>query len=308
MWCDVTNPFPNFNGANVEIWEWINNFISQFTGHVITYPCYSYVIANEKAIAVVVHYEMPLEVCQSRWHCLVELFRQLALRKENIARWNMTAEIILGLANERRRYIVMSPLFGWAHTKNNPWWRHQMETFSALLAICAGNSPVPGEFPAQRPVTRSFDVFFDLRLNKRLSKQSWGWWFETPSCPLWRHSNAMDWRDMTHHTAIAQQFPKGAGSSSLIVAKWRHMAPYNWINIDSGNGLLPGGIKPLHEPMMNFRYWVSVVYIGKQFHGESSEYPMFIHYRQKIWNIFYFCDFFLFVGYAGVSVHEIHSF
>ena len=67
------------------------------------------------------------------------------------------------------------------------WWRHQMETFSALLAICAGNSPVPGEFPAQRPVTRSFDVFFDLRLNKRLSKQSWCRWFETLSRPLWRH-------------------------------------------------------------------------------------------------------------------------
>ena len=69
------------------------------------------------------------------------------------------------------------------------WWRNQMETFSALLAICAGNSPVPGEFHAQRPVTRSFDVFFDLRLNKRLSKQWWGWWFETPSHPLWRHFN-----------------------------------------------------------------------------------------------------------------------
>ena len=40
-----------------------------------------------------------------------------------------------------------------------------METFSALLAICAGNSPVPGEFPTQRPVTRSFDVYFDLCLN-----------------------------------------------------------------------------------------------------------------------------------------------
>ena len=39
-----------------------------------------------------------------------------------------------------------------------------METFSALLAICAGNSPVSGEFPAQRPVTRSFDVFFDVRV------------------------------------------------------------------------------------------------------------------------------------------------
>ena len=69
------------------------------------------------------------------------------------------------------------------------WWRHEMETFSALLAICAGNSPVPGEFPAQRPVTRSFDVFFDLHLNKRLSKQSWGWWFETLSRPLWHHCN-----------------------------------------------------------------------------------------------------------------------
>ena len=69
------------------------------------------------------------------------------------------------------------------------WWRHQMETFSALLAICAGNSPFPGEFPAQRPVTRSFDVFFDLYPNKRLSKQWWGLWFETSSCPLWRHRN-----------------------------------------------------------------------------------------------------------------------
>ena len=51
-----------------------------------------------------------------------------------------------------------------------------METFSVLQAICAENSPVTGEFPAQRLVTRSFDVFFDLRLTKRLSKQWWGWW------------------------------------------------------------------------------------------------------------------------------------
>ena len=72
-----------------------------------------------------------------------------------------------------------------------PWWRHQMETFSALLAICTGNSPVPGEFPTQRPVTRSFDVYFDLRPNKWLSKQSWGWWFETLSCSLWRHRNVI---------------------------------------------------------------------------------------------------------------------
>ena len=69
------------------------------------------------------------------------------------------------------------------------WWRHQMETLSALLALCAGNSPITGEFPSQRPVTRNLDVFFDLRLNKRLSKQSWVWWFETPWRSLWRHWN-----------------------------------------------------------------------------------------------------------------------
>ena len=79
----------------------------------------------------------------------------------------------------------------WPWNRIIPWWRHQMETCSAVLAICAGNSPVPGEFPTQRPMTRSFDVYFDLRLNQRLCKQSWGWWFETLLCPLWRHSNAL---------------------------------------------------------------------------------------------------------------------
>ena len=53
----------------------------------------------------------------------------------------------------------------------------------------ARNSPVTGEFLSQRPVTRNFDVFFYLRLYKRLSKQSWGWWFETPSWSLWRRCN-----------------------------------------------------------------------------------------------------------------------
>ena len=74
-----------------------------------------------------------------------------------------------------------------------------METFSVLLAICAGNSPVPSEFPAQRPVGRSFDVFFDLRLNKRLSKQSWSWWFEMLSRPLWRQCNAVGARECNTH-------------------------------------------------------------------------------------------------------------
>ena len=46
-----------------------------------------------------------------------------------------------------------------------------------------------GEFTGKRPVTRGFDAFFDLHPNKRLSKQWWGWWFETLSSQLWRHCN-----------------------------------------------------------------------------------------------------------------------
>ena len=72
-------------------------------------------------------------------------------------------------------------------------WEHMMKpsngNISALLALRAENSPVTDEFPSQRPVTRSFNVFVDLHLNKRLGKQSRGWWFETPSRSLWRHSN-----------------------------------------------------------------------------------------------------------------------
>ena len=78
--------------------------------------------------------------------------------------------------------ILVNTLMAWTQkhfctdtTKSlNRWWCHQMETFSALLAICAGNSPVPGRFPAHRPVTQSFDVFSDMCLNKGLSKQKWG--------------------------------------------------------------------------------------------------------------------------------------
>ena len=74
-----------------------------------------------------------------------------------------------------------------------PWWHHQMETFSTLVAFCAGNSPVTDEFTSQKPVTWSFDVFFNLHLNKPLGKQSWGWWFETQSRSLRRHYNAAVW-------------------------------------------------------------------------------------------------------------------
>ena len=61
--------------------------------------------------------------------------------------------------------------------------------FSPLLALCVGNPPVIGGFPSLRPVTRSLDVYFDLRLNKQLGKRSRRRWFEKPSRLLWRHCN-----------------------------------------------------------------------------------------------------------------------
>ena len=66
--------------------------------------------------------------------------------------------------------LLTHPSNGWHGTYITQfftaWWRHQMDTFSAILALFAGNSQVTGEFSTQRPVTRSFDAFFDLRLNK----------------------------------------------------------------------------------------------------------------------------------------------
>ena len=75
-------------------------------------------------------------------------------------------------------------------------WRHQIETFSALLALCEGNPRVTGGFPSQNPVTRSLDVCFDLCLNKWLSKQSRRRWFETLSRSLSRYCNycSFPWR------------------------------------------------------------------------------------------------------------------
>ena len=70
-------------------------------------------------------------------------------------------------------------------------WRHQMETFTALLTICEGNSLVTGGFPSQKPVTPSFDVYFMCASTNDSVKPSRRRWFETPPCSLWRHCN--DW-------------------------------------------------------------------------------------------------------------------
>ena len=123
-----------------------------------------------------------------------------------LASWTLLSEEVRNFTNERstlddcisdtkpeskvKQWSNLTILHGtkliWHVTTKvcNIWWRHQMETFSALLALCVGNSLVTGAFPAQGQWRRA--------LNKRLSKQSWGWRFETPSSSLWRHRNDID--------------------------------------------------------------------------------------------------------------------
>ena len=112
-----------------------------------------------------------------------------------------------------------------------------------VLAICAGNSP------AQRPVTRSCDVCFDLSLNKHLSKQSWGWWFETQSHPLWRLCN---------EEILPQcQLAEGVVILYIIVYRktlWKHFM-FDW----SKNGFLTTFHNFKHDYIKKF-YWCFIIF------------------------------------------------
>ena len=102
------------------------------------------------------------------------------------------------------------------------WWSMMTSSNGNIFRVTGhlcGEFTGPGEFPAQKPVTQSFDVFFDLRLNKRLSKQSWGWWSETLLSPLWRHRNAnLLWK----HCGVCSKTP---GISQMYLL-YTHALPF----------------------------------------------------------------------------------
>ena len=110
--------------------------------------------------------------------------------------------------------------------------------FRVTGPLC-GEFSGPGEFPTQRPVTRSFVVFFDLCLNKRLSKQSWGWWFQTLSGPLWRHGNDLlfhverwphvkPWIGPVHVVIIVIEWVVGVEVVSVIISAWKKSCYMIW--------------------------------------------------------------------------------
>ena len=110
------------------------------------------------------------ELTVLRWHIiLICIFRHKPISHHftgNISKYIFSKETLCNFTE----VCSYEPMMDWYRTAHN--------------VLCAGNSTVTGEFSSQRPVTRSFDVFFDLRLNKRLSKQSRRRWFETPSHSL----------------------------------------------------------------------------------------------------------------------------
>ena len=130
---EITYPFPNFNGCTVEVHRWSLGMDKLFL--LTLYWACNY-ISMLFYFALFCYGYM---VC-SRWMLVVYQSLLFGVASLALGQWRPSNPEICA------------------------WWRHQLETFSALLAISAGNSPVPGEFPAQRPVTRSCDVFF-----------GWGW-------------------------------------------------------------------------------------------------------------------------------------
>ena len=149
---------------------------------------------------------MTLHSCECQWEVIIGAVNGFLLDDTKSLPEPLLTQIISPYCVTRLRWVKQT-IPGYLVVR--AWWRHQMETFSALLAICAGNSQVIGEFPAQRPVTRSFDVFFDLRLNKRLSKQLWGWCFETLWRPLWRHRNGGSSSSLSDNSLWECQFVTG---------------------------------------------------------------------------------------------------
>ena len=121
--------------------------------------------------------------------------------------------------------------------------------FRVTGPLC-GEFTGPGEFPTQRPVTRSFDAIFDMCLNKRLSKQPWGWWFGMPSWSLWRHGNEARKSSLISPHKMVQFYQWKLVNfinfhievSSLgVLNKWAFVKIMGWWKT---------GSKPISRPMM----------------------------------------------------------
>ena len=149
------------------------NILSQWLGAFTKWS-----LRTPSVLYFLVSFEIRLTTRWWFYPCGLGLFQKV-INDLNQKYWNT-----IHLLNITFRFARIDAVLLPKHLPNMGWWCHQMETFSALLITI--------EFPTQRPVTQSFDVFFDLRLNQQLSKQWKRWWFEMPLHSLWRHSDEFD--------------------------------------------------------------------------------------------------------------------
>ena len=159
------DPYPNFNGDLTKPACLTKPPANLRHGWSITSHIYRDVI-HYAPVSVVLHV--------SGNDCVNSMFR-------HPIHWNGNIVILTVFSSPSATEVIILTT-SWAASDENlvTWWRHQIQTFSALLALCEGNPPVTSGFPSQRPMTRSFDVFFDVRLNKRLGKQWSCRWLEVP--------------------------------------------------------------------------------------------------------------------------------
>ena len=171
----------------------------------------------------------------------------------HISRWMMLFNVVSADA-------LASTCSGTSTDATLPMMTSSNGNIFRITGPLCGEFTGPGEFPTQRPVMRSFDVFFDMRLNKRLSKQPWGWWFETPSWSLWRHCNA--------------------GQTMHILSVWFHET--NIILYDTTISIGPYQNLSLHLVFVSFCYS----------HQTSSLYfiKCFIFYVWYVYQFFFFCS------------------
>ena len=137
----------------------------------------------------------------------------------------------------------------WRDAEGQMVWNDMMTSSNGNICrvtdlLCGeftGDTSLTGDFPSQRPVTRSFDVFFDPRLNQQLNKQWRRWWFETPSHSLWRHCNVNTW-GWNKVADILQTIYSNPFSRTKITAFWIKFLTslfvkptYKYVIIDSCN-------------------------------------------------------------------------
>ena len=121
--------------------------------------------------------------------------------------------------NTLRREILREPWFVFGLWLSTSWWRHQMETFSALLAFVRGIHRSPVNFPHKGQWRGA--LMLSLICNKRLSKQSRRWWLETPSRSLWRHCNDT-WCFLSMAMILSSQIQNGSWLTPYFLALYKN--------------------------------------------------------------------------------------